>query len=248
MGNPPLEFIKIQPLKRGSASKIHQHTVPQKGDRLQNSSTYTAIKGGPPLELINQRGSTSRFHHLDPPLEFINVQPQNRGSASRIHQHTAPQKGSASRIHQHTAPQKGVRIQNSSSYSPPKGGPHLEFINIQPPKRGSASRIHQHTVPPPPKKRGSAALESINQMGFNSRIHQPKGVRLQILSTKRGSASNFINKKGFHLPKRDNLYGSSTVELCTVEKFKFSQIFLVDNNPTSLCSKNISTLTILIIF
>ena len=206
MGNPPLEFIKIQPLKRGSASKIHQHTVPQKGDRLQNSSTYTAIKGGPPLELINQRGSTSRFHHLDPPLEFINVQPQNRGSASRIHQHTAPQKGSA------------------STYSPPKGGPHLEFIIIQPPKRGSASRIHQRTAPqkgvriqnsstyspqkgvriqnsstysppPPQKKRGSTALESINQMGFNSRIHQPKGVRLQILSTKRGSASNFINNK-----------------------------------------------------
>ena len=37
--------------------------------------------------------------------------------------------GSASRIHQHTAP---------------KRGPPLEFINIQPQNGGSASRIHQH--------------------------------------------------------------------------------------------------------
>ena len=29
---------------------------------------------------------------------------------------------------------------------------------------------------------------------------------------------------------------------CTVEKFKFLQILLVDKNATSLCSKNISTL------
>ena len=57
----------------------------------------------------------------------------NGGSTSRIHQHTAPIRGSASRIHQHTAPQKGVRLQNSSRYSPTKGGPPLEFINIQPP-------------------------------------------------------------------------------------------------------------------
>ena len=34
-------------------------------------------------------------------------------------------RGSASRIHQ------------------PKGGPPLDFINIQPPKRGSVSRIYQ---------------------------------------------------------------------------------------------------------
>ena len=31
----------------------------------------------------------------------------------------------------------GVRLQNSSTYSPPKWGPPLEFINIQPPKMGS---------------------------------------------------------------------------------------------------------------
>ena len=48
-GGPPLEFINIQPLKRGSASTIHQHTAPQKGVRLYNSST----KGGRPLDFIN---------------------------------------------------------------------------------------------------------------------------------------------------------------------------------------------------
>ena len=236
MGNPPLEFIKIQPLKRGSASKIHQHTVPQKGDRLQNSSTYTAIKGGPPLELINQRGSTSRFHHLDPPLEFINVQPQNRGSASRIHQHTAPQKGSASRIHQHTAPQKGVRIQNSSSYSPPKGGPHLEFINIQPPKRGSASRIHQHTVPPPPQKKGGpqlqnpstkwgSTLESINQRGSASRFYQPKGGPPLISSTKRDS-----------IYQKETIYMGLAQQNCAQQKnSNFRKFFLlITTQPLSV--------------
>ena len=46
MGGPPLEFINIQPPKRG-----------------------------PPLEFINQRGSASRFYQLDGglPLEFINI-------------------------------------------------------------------------------------------------------------------------------------------------------------------------------
>ena len=68
------------------------------------------------------------------------------GSASRIHQYTAPQNGFASRIHQ----PKGV-----SRFHQPKGGPHLEFINIQPPKR-------------------SPPLEFINQRGSASRFHQPK--------------------------------------------------------------------------
>ena len=49
----------------------------------------------------------------------------NGGSASRIHQHTAPKRGSTSRIHQHTAPQKG----SASKFHQPKGGPPLDFIN-----------------------------------------------------------------------------------------------------------------------
>ena len=69
--------------------------------------------GGPPLEFINiqplKRGSASKFHQLDggPPLEFINIQPPKRWSASRIHQHTATKRGSASRIHQHPVCLKG---------------------------------------------------------------------------------------------------------------------------------------------
>ena len=68
-----------------------------------------------------------------------------------------------------------------------KGGPPLEFINIQPPKRD------------PP-------LEFINQRGSISRFHQPKGglpldfnqQKKGIPSTKKGSAS------------RNNFYGSSS--------------------------------------
>ena len=75
--------------------------------------------GGPPLEPIIQRGGTPlEFINQmgGPPLDFINMQPPKRGSATRIHQHTAQKTVSASRIHQHAASQ-----------------------------RGSASRIHQHT-------------------------------------------------------------------------------------------------------
>ena len=83
------------------------------GVRLQNSSTQSPKKGGPLLESINQRGG--------PPLDFINqkgvrlqISSTRRGSASRIHQHTAPKRGSASRIHQPTAPNQpkmGVSLQ-----------------------------------------------------------------------------------------------------------------------------------------
>ena len=52
MGGPPLEFINNPAPKRGSASRIHEHTAPKKGVRLQNSST----KGGLPLDFINQKG------------------------------------------------------------------------------------------------------------------------------------------------------------------------------------------------
>ena len=91
----------------GSVSRIHQQTAPQKGVRLQNLSRYSPLKGGLPLKFINQKGFASRFHQLDggpqcllpggPPLEFINIQPQNRGSASRIHQHQTKNMGSVSR-------------------------------------------------------------------------------------------------------------------------------------------------------
>ena len=120
-----------------------------------------------------------------PPLEFINIQP--------------PKMGSTSRIHQRTASQKVVRLQISSTYSPPKGGLPLEFINIKPPKGGPP--LEFINIQPP--KRGPP-LEFINQRGSASRFHQPKGVHLQISSTKKGS----------HQPKRwsasgDNFYGSS---------------------------------------
>ena len=79
--------------------------------------------------------------------------------------------GSASGIHQHVAL---------------KGGPPLEFINIQSPQMGITSRIHQH----PDTKKGST-----------SRIHQPKG----------GPPQNFINHKGIPtkkgFPSRHNFYG-----------------------------------------
>ena len=71
----------------------------------------------------------------------------------------------------------GVGLQNSSTYSSPKGDPPFEFINIKPPKRG-------------------LALKCIIQ----------KGVRLQISSSERGPASRFhqtkrnlINQKGVRL-------------------------------------------------
>ena len=82
-------------LNGGSASRIHQHTAPQKGDRIQNSSTYSPIKGGPPLEVINQsnppldfityigvrlqNSSTYSPQKGGLPLEFINIHPQNGG-------------------------------------------------------------------------------------------------------------------------------------------------------------------------
>ena len=83
-------------------------------------------------------------------------------------------------------------LQEYINIQPPKGGPPLEFINIQPLKRGSTSRIHQHPVP---------------QKGSASRSHQPKGVRLQISSTKSGSASRF------HQPKRDPINQKGTISM-----------------------------------
>ena len=52
-------------------------------------------RGGPPLKM---GGLPLEFINIQPPkggpsLEFINIQPLKRGSASTIHQHTAPQKG-----------------------------------------------------------------------------------------------------------------------------------------------------------
>ena len=81
-----------------------------------------------------------------PILEFINIQPLKRGVCfqnSSICTIKPPKGGSASKIHQQTAPQNGVLFQNSSTCSHPKWGSPLEFINIQHPKRGSASRFHQ---------------------------------------------------------------------------------------------------------
>ena len=51
------------------------------------------------------------------------------GSASRIHQHTAPKRGCASKIHQHTAPKWGFasRIHQNQ---PKNGGPPLGAISM----------------------------------------------------------------------------------------------------------------------
>ena len=82
-GGPPLEFIKqrgggvrlqISTTRWGSTSRIHQHTAPQKGVCLQNSSTYSPQKG---VRLQNL--ST----YVQPPkgglpLEFINIRLQGQ--------------------------------------------------------------------------------------------------------------------------------------------------------------------------
>ena len=78
--------------------------------------------GGLPLEFITiqpqkresgyRKGwSASRFHQL----EIVNIKPLKRGSAFRIHPHTAPKWGSDSTIHQH---------------QPENGGPHLGTISM----------------------------------------------------------------------------------------------------------------------
>ena len=87
----PKKGVRLQnastysPKKGGSASRLHQHTAPQKGVRLQNSST----KGG----------SASRIHQLKggPPLDFINIQPQNGGVRLQNSSTSTQKKGSASR-------------------------------------------------------------------------------------------------------------------------------------------------------
>ena len=81
-----LEFINIQPPKLGSDSKIHQHTAPQKGVRLQNSSTYSppkgvclqnsSTKGGPLLDFINQKGIPSTKKGAPLQGQFLRIQRQ----------------------------------------------------------------------------------------------------------------------------------------------------------------------------
>ena len=55
--DPQKLSLEADPLSKwGSASRIHQHTAPSNGVRLQNSSTYSPLKGDPPLDFINQKG------------------------------------------------------------------------------------------------------------------------------------------------------------------------------------------------
>jgi hypothetical protein len=73
IGGPPLKFINLQPPKRGSASRIHLHTAPQRG---------------PLLKFINQRGSASRFHQHQPknggpPLGTISMDLQTWGQLKK---------------------------------------------------------------------------------------------------------------------------------------------------------------------
>ena len=44
MGGPPLDFINIQPPKRGSASRIHQHTAPLAISELHMSQGWTFLR------------------------------------------------------------------------------------------------------------------------------------------------------------------------------------------------------------
>ena len=61
--DPQKLSIEADPLsKLGVCHKNHQHTAPQNGVRLQNSSTYSPPKGGLPLKFITQKRSSSRFH------------------------------------------------------------------------------------------------------------------------------------------------------------------------------------------
>ena len=94
-----------------------------------------------------------------------------RGSASRIYQCTAPKRGSAFRIHQDTAPHKGVRLQNSSRYSPSKGGLHFRHHQVTAPQK--EIRLQNSSTYSPPK--GCPSLEFINQGIFTSRFHQLDG-------------------------------------------------------------------------
>ena len=83
-----------------------------------------------------------RYVPLDPqklPLEFINIHPPKRGSASRIHQYTAPQKEVRLQNSLTYSPQKGACLQNSSIYCP-KTGVRLQNSSTYSPQKG---RFHQ---------------------------------------------------------------------------------------------------------
>ena len=68
-GGPPLEFINIHPPKRGSTSRIHQHTAPKRGS-ASRIHQHTAPKRGPPLKIhqhtVPKWGSASRIHQHQP--------------------------------------------------------------------------------------------------------------------------------------------------------------------------------------
>ena len=109
-----------------------------------------------------------------PPLEFIYMQPPERGSASRVHQHIAHQKGFRLQNSSTYSPSKGVCHQNSST----KGGPPLDFIN----------------------QKGGLPLSFINQERIPS---TKKGVRLQgqFLWIQRYSILLFVKPQSKHSKK-----------------------------------------------
>ena len=112
-----------------------------------NTGKFTNMHGKLLLNYIH-----SYIHRNCPYLE---ADPLQRGSASRIHQHTVP---------------KRDHLQNSSTYSPPKWVPPLEFINIQLRKRGLPLEFIKIQIP-----KRDPPLEFINQMGSTSIFQQPKG-------------------------------------------------------------------------
>mgnify|MGYP001494720679 CR=1 FL=1 len=52
-GGPPLDFINIQPSKRGPASRFHQHTAPKRGSA---SRTHQHTAPNQPKMVVRQQG------------------------------------------------------------------------------------------------------------------------------------------------------------------------------------------------
>ena len=145
--------------------------------RLTNRHIRTGCLGPPTFNDNNI--SEVAFIPLDPQKLSLEADPSLNGCQSLefINAHSFPKWGLEFINVQ--PPQKGVCLQNSLTYSPPKGDLPLEFINIQPSKVRSASRIHQHTAP----QKGSASR--FYQTKMNS-MHQKGGLPLRTISGKLG--------------------------------------------------------------
>ena len=122
-----------------------------------NTGKFTNMQGKLLVNYIH-----SYIHRNCPYLEA------EGGSASTIHQHSAPNRGSASRIHQHTVPKRD-HLQNSST-SAPQNGFHLQNLSTYSPANGGC-------------------------LQNSSKYRPPKGIRLQNSSFKWDPPLYFNNQK-----------------------------------------------------